>query len=72
MDVRDLEKLADKMRQSGHLNEILDDEGLIVPSADALRWVTTNHTDEGDAEKWRLAQAETLIRLAKKCQISLT
>jgi hypothetical protein len=31
------------------------------PTPEALRWVEENHPDASDAEKWRLAQAQTLL-----------
>lgn len=38
---------------------LLDEDGRIIPSAEALDSV--QHLNTTDAEKWRLAQAQTLI-----------
>ena len=58
-----LERLLDLERLSP---TILDQDGKIIPSREAFVWVEREHPDESDAEKYRLAQAWTLLDLYER------
>ena len=40
-------------------------EEQIIPDNEAIERVTRDHPDKPDAEKYRLSQADTLVRLTK-------
>lgn len=71
MDIKNLEMLCEKLEKIGRLREIQDDEGKIEPTKKSLKYIEREYPDKTDAEKWRLAQAETLLDLAKKYQSEL-
>jgi hypothetical protein len=60
-DIIDLSKF-DQKRLSKVLPSILDEEGKIVPEAQDIAAVESEHPDRSPAEKWQLAQAARLLR----------
>jgi hypothetical protein len=66
MDKDEFDKVFAQLRSSGRINEILDDNGQIKPSASSLREAEFELPNGSDADRWRLAQAGTLIELAEK------
>ena len=71
MKIDHLLKLQRQLDKNGRLREILDDDGKTQPSVKALEYVKAEHPQAEDAEKWRLAQARTLMDLAEKYQSEL-
>jgi hypothetical protein len=71
MDKERYEELCHQLRASDRIKDILDDTGAIKPSQSALDHVESDHPDESDAEKWRLAQEQTLMDLVEKYQSEL-
>ena len=71
MDMRQLERLYTLLDGMGLLAEICGDDGKIKPTRAALNWAELNHESRPAAEKYRLAQAETLIAFAKKLQVEM-
>jgi hypothetical protein len=49
----------------GVRNQQMSQPEPIIPDNEALERVARDYPDKSDAEKYRLAQADTLIRLAK-------
>ena len=70
MDMERLMKLHQQLRASGRLQEILDADGNIRPSEKAIsqvyRQTPEQSTEQEMAERYRLAQAQTLMDLAEK------
>lgn len=66
MNQAELEAIVAKMKKTGRLNEIFRPDGTIQPSPKAIASVANG--PESDAEKWRLAQAKTVMDLAEKYQ----
>jgi hypothetical protein len=63
-DSAEMEKLVRKLRRAGKPDKILDAEGKIIPSKLSVARVDVEHPNASDADKFRLAQAQTLIDLA--------
>jgi hypothetical protein len=59
------------LQVTGRIREILAQDGKIQPTARCLEKVARAHANESDEEKYRLAQAETLLELAAKYRIEL-
>ena len=70
-DMEQLEKLHKQLKESGRLREILNDDDKIQPSIRASKQVEEENPDTEPAEKYRLAQAQTLLDLAEKYQSEL-
>jgi hypothetical protein len=67
----DLHRITERLEKLGRLQEILDGDGEIRPSPSAFERTENEHPDKSDAEKYRLAQAATLLELAEKYQTEL-
>ena len=70
MDMERLMQLHEQLRASGRLKEILDAEGNIRPFEKAIsqvyRQTPEQSTEQEMAERYRLAQAQTVLDLAEK------
>jgi len=70
MDMERLMKLQEQLRASGRLEEILDADGNIRPSEKAIsqvyRRTPEQSTEQEMAERYRRAQAQTVLDLADK------
>jgi hypothetical protein len=64
-----LKRLATRLHVAGHLAKVIDRHGKIVPTPAALEQVDERHADEPPDEKYRLAQAQTLLNLAEEHQL---
>lgn len=62
------QKLYKQLVDSKRISEILDVNGEIQPSSDSIRKVQIDHSKKSLAEKWQLAQTQTLADLARKYQ----
>jgi len=71
MSADDVFRIYDQLRATGRLREILDDDGKVEPSRQALDSVEETHPDAEPAEKWHLAQCRTLMDLAEKYESEL-
>ncbi len=70
-DMRELERLVVELTKTGRMREIEDAEGRIVPSENALQRAAKRHPNASDAERWRLAQAQTLLEFARQCKTEM-
>jgi hypothetical protein len=70
-DMRELERLVVELTKTGRMREIEDAEGRIVPSEKALQRAAKRHPNASDAERWRFAQAQTLLEFAKQCKTEM-
>ncbi len=71
MSVDDLVRVHEQLEATGRIHEITDVDGKIQPSEKSLETIAVDHPDADDAEKWRLAQADTLMDLAEKYENEL-
>jgi hypothetical protein len=69
MDARELERLYLALEQEGYLNEVLDAYGQIDATPQAFDRIRVEYPDAAPVEKLRLAQAQTLLDLARKYRI---
>ena len=69
--VEHLTQLYRQLEESKRINEILDVNGEIQPSSSSIRQVETDHARQSLAEKWQMAQTQTLLDLAAKYQSEL-
>lgn len=61
-----LNKVWEQLKATGRAKEILKEDGTIEVSDEAFAWVEKEHSDKSDAEKYRLAQAQTMLNFADK------
>jgi hypothetical protein len=66
VDMEQLLRIREQLNRSGRIREILDDEGKILPSPNAMEQVAREHAGGSDVEKYCLAQCLTLLELADK------
>ena len=59
-------KVWAQLKASGRAEEILNEDGKVVISDEAFDWVEKEHPDKSDGDKYRLAQAQTMLALADK------
>jgi hypothetical protein len=70
-DIKELERIVERLRESGRLDEILDEDRQIRPSESTLKRIRRENPHAKPAERFQLAQAQTLIDLANEYQIEL-
>jgi hypothetical protein len=66
LDMERLLRVREQLNRSGRIQEILDDDGKVLPSQSAMREVEREHADKSEAERYSLAQVLTLLDLADK------
>ena len=71
MSADDVFKIYDQLRATGRLREILDDDGRIEPSREAMDSIEEKYPNVEPEEKRHLAQCRTLMDLAKKYESEL-
>ena len=71
MNMDDLFAVFEQLKASGRIQEILDVHGKVEPSSTARDSIEATHPDAEAADKRRLAQAQTVIDLAKKYESEL-
>ena len=69
MTMQEFHQRVQCLEQAGCLNEIHNKDGTIRPSLSAIKRVRAEYPNEEPAQKWRLAQAQTLIDTVNKYQI---
>ena len=72
----DLKKIFKQLIASGRIDDLLDEDGDIIPSESALKKIEKQHqyeplNAEEAANRWRLAQAQTLIDWYEKYRTEL-
>lgn len=70
MDIGHLLRVRQQLDRSGRIDEILDDEGKVLPSQSALEQAEREHDGASEAEKYGRAQCLTLLELAEKYHLN--
>lgn len=68
LTMKQFTKAVQRLEKNGRIREILDKDGKIQPSEIAIQNTVRDFPDKSDADKWRLAQSETLMELVRKYQ----
>ena len=66
-----LARMFKQLHAAGLLSDVLDEKGQTVPSEAAVNHIEAQYGDDPPADKRRLAQAQTLIDLAKKHNLEM-
>ncbi len=72
----DLKKIFKQLIASGRIDDLLDEDGDVIPSESALKEIEKQYqyeplNAEEAANRWRLAQAQTLIDWYEKYRAEL-